>query len=386
MRLRMRSALMRLPDNVVKRTCHCVMALASMLASALYAAPSLPANSLSPTFAVLAGTLSVPFGETQTQRLFEGIEREGDIAFIVYTGGIKSATESCHDQLYEQRQTFLGKSRIPLILIPGQHDWSNCDTQQAGAYDPVERLDFMRQTIFADTVSLGQNPLPLIRESEIARFRPYRENVRWTQDDIIFIGLNAPSPNNRYLTAGGRNGEFEDRVIANAFWIDHAVEYAKRRHARALVIVIEGDPQFERQERTKHLTWFSFNRPRTRDGFHEFKQNLVKAALAFQQTILLIHPSATRLPTDFRIDHPLRGNKGEVINNLTRIAIAPHPHLLQWLRITVKSREQLSFQISVQTETPPSPPALHATPHHDTPLPPIPEISTLPALPESRPP
>ena len=37
------------------------------------------------------------------------------------------------------------------------------------------------------------------------------------RDDIVTSSLNAPAPNNHYLTAGGRNGEFEDRIIANGF-------------------------------------------------------------------------------------------------------------------------------------------------------------------------
>ncbi|MET5013257.1 hypothetical protein AAHH80_40210, partial [Burkholderia pseudomallei] len=74
----------------------------------------------------------------------------------------------------------------------------------------------------------------------------YRLNVRWILYDTVFIGLNAPAPINRYLTAVGRNGEFEDLAIANAFWIDHAAEYAKRRKARALEVFLEADPQLNR--------------------------------------------------------------------------------------------------------------------------------------------
>ena len=49
--------------------------------------------------------------------------------------------------------------------------------------------------------------------------------------------------------------QFEDRIIANGFWIDHAAEYAKRREARAMVVMFEGDPQFERYERAERFAW-----------------------------------------------------------------------------------------------------------------------------------
>ncbi len=62
----------------------------------------------------------------------------------------------------------------------------------AGGYDPVERLDFVRQLFFPDAHSLGQSPLTLARESDVARFRTYREIVRWQDQGVAFIGLNVP--------------------------------------------------------------------------------------------------------------------------------------------------------------------------------------------------
>ncbi|MCW0111406.1 hypothetical protein OIV71_32780, partial [Burkholderia pseudomallei] len=164
-------------------------------------------------------------------------------SFTVDEGNLKRPKEACRNQLYEQPNVLFTASRVPIVLLPGQYDWAACGTGDAGAYDPVERLDFLRQNVFTEPASPGANSMPLTRESEVPRFRPYRENVRWVRDATVFIGLNAPGPNNRYLTAGGRNGEFEDRAIANAFWIDHAAEYTKRRKARALVVFLEGDPQ-----------------------------------------------------------------------------------------------------------------------------------------------
>ena len=64
-------------------------------------------------------------------------------------------------------------------MLLGQHDWADCGLAHGGTYDPVERLDFVRQLFFADASSLGQNPLTLSRESDVARFRTFREIVRW---------------------------------------------------------------------------------------------------------------------------------------------------------------------------------------------------------------
>jgi hypothetical protein len=299
------------------------------------------------TFAVIAGTLQSAADEAPTQRLIDAIGRERDMSFIVYDGNLKGGKEACRDTLYERRQALLEAARPALVFIPGQHDWTDCGTAEAGGFDPVERLDQLRQTLFADSSSMGQNPLALTRESEVSRFRPYRENVRWQLDDTVFIGLNAPGANNHYLTAGGRNGEFEDRVIANAFWIEHAAEYAKRREARAIVVFIQGDPDPERYERPDRFAWLRFARNSRRDGFLELKRSLVKAAEIFRGPILLIHNDDQRPAGGFLIDQPLRNDKGDVVTNLTRIAFAPRDRLDEWLQIEADLSRRPPFRVSV---------------------------------------
>ena len=125
------------------------------------------------------------------------------------------------------------RSRKPLFLLPGQHDWADCGRRKQVATTRSSGSTCCDKLFCRRYTRSGQTPFPLTRESEVARFRPFRENVRWQADGIVFVGLNAPSPNNHYLSAGGRNGEFEDRVIANTFWLEHAAEFAKRRGTRA---------------------------------------------------------------------------------------------------------------------------------------------------------
>ncbi|CAB3803210.1 hypothetical protein LMG28614_05764 [Paraburkholderia ultramafica] len=309
-----------------------------------------PASAAAPrfTFAVIANTMHSSADEATTQRLIEAISREREVSFIVYNGNLKGPKEACRDTLYERRQALLETSRPPLFFIPGQHDWADCGTAEAGGFDPVERLDLLRQTLFADATSMGQNPIALTRESEVSRFRPFRENVRWQAGDIVFVGLNAPSPNNHYLTAGGRNGEFEDRVVANAFWLEHAGEYAKRRDARAVVVFIQGDPDPERYERPDRFAWLRFAHSPRRDGFLEFKRSLVKLAQIFHGPVLVIHCNDEHTSGGFVIDQPLRNDKGMLVTNLTRVALAPHDRLNQWIQIEAELGRKPPFRVSVR--------------------------------------
>ena len=328
-----------------RRTLCAALAFALILATG--AAARAQAAPVRYTFAVIADTLQSPADEASTQRLIDAIGRDRDMSFIVYDGNLKGAKETCGDTLYDRRQSLLEAARPALIFIPGQHDWTDCGIAAAGGFDPVERLDQLRQTIFADTSSLGQNPLALTRESEVSRFRPYRENVRWQLGDTVFIGLNVPGSNNHYLSAGGRNGEFEDRVIANAFWLEHAAEYAKRREARAIVVFIQGDPDPERYERPDRFAWLRFGRNSRRDGFLELKRSFVKAAQIFHGPIVLIHNDDGRPAGGFTIDQPLRNDKGEVVTNLTRIAFAPHDRLDEWLQIDADLSRRPPFRVSM---------------------------------------
>jgi hypothetical protein len=340
--------------------------LHALAAACVWSAPA-HAEASRFAFAVVSDTMHSPADEAATQRLLEAIGREREVRFIVYDGNLKGPKETCRDALFERRHALLDSSRTALFFIPGQHDWVDCGTVEAGGFDPVERLDQLRQTLFADPTSMGQNPIALTRESEVSRFRPYRANVRWIANDkggdIVFIGLNAPGPNNHYLSAGGRNGEFEDRVIANAFWLEHAAEYAKRRNARAIVVFIQGDFDPERYERPERFAWLHFARSSRRDGFLEFKRSLVKLAQIFPGPVVVVHADDERAAGGFVIDQPLRNDKGMVVTNLTRIAFAPRDRLNQWIQIEADFGRKPPFRVSVrdvprQMPLPATPPVL----------------------------
>jgi hypothetical protein len=334
-------------------------------------------------FSVVANVVTSQRDEPAAQRLIDAIGLDPQNAFVVYDGNLKGAHEVCADSLYEQRRAMLAASRAPLVFVPGQQDWVSCGASGSGAYDPVERLDLLRQTFFSDPATLGQNPLALTRESEVPRFRPYRENVRWQFGDTVFVAMNVPDGNNHFLNAGGRNGEFEDRVIANGFWLEHAAEYAKRRNARAIVIFIQADPLPEREERSDRFAWLRFGH-RTRDGYIEFRRSLVKLAETFRGPIVVIHTADAKLARGFAIDQPLRNEKGVRVANVTRIAFALHDPLAQWLQFDVDMTKRTPLRVSVRDvpkHLPLLPPPLPDS-KAPSPQPEMPEVSSMPDVTE----
>lgn len=297
-------------------------------------------------FAVIAGLPPSLSSDAATRALLDMLRRTPRLQFAVWDGALRRSGEPCVDALFAARRTLLDTSPIPLVVIPGRHDWEDCDSQPAGGFDPVERLDFVRQTFFDQPHSLGNRAMHVVRQSDLPRFRQYRENLRWETGRIAFVTLNVPDGNNHYSSAGGRNGEFEDRAVANAFWLRHAGEYAKRRKLKAIGVLIDADPHFERYEQRERFAWLRWGRGLPRDGYVEFKRTLVELSRSFSGAVVLIHNASHDTLPCVQIDQPLHDDRGKRVKNFTRIAIARAGRHPQWLDIRAEPAHWPVFHVS----------------------------------------
>jgi hypothetical protein len=252
------------------------------------------------SFAVLANLPSSMTNEHDTQAMLQWIAEVGQVHFIVDLGNVRGPDESCGNALFARRQALLNATPSPVIFVPGMRDWVDCARPGAGSFDPIERLDAVRDLFLSGNLSLGSPAMRVIRQSELPAFTPYRENMRWIDDGVVFATLNVPGGNNHFVDGGGRNGEYEDREVANRNWIDHAVIDAQRRHARGLVFLFEGDPGFASRaaqaaaQRIGGSHWAEpfdwwFRRPRERDGYASLRRDLLRAVARFDGPVLIIH-------------------------------------------------------------------------------------------------
>ncbi|ALS62520.1 hypothetical protein AT302_24720 [Pandoraea norimbergensis] len=328
------------------------------------AAPKLPSFE----FAVLGNT---PFGNTEVPVVRSVLATIGDgpAAFVVHAGNFKGPTESCRDELITERIGLLSSSPKPLIYVPGANDWADCQRATDGSYNPIERLDFLRDRAFGNDDVLGPGPVghaqfDLTRQSDMARFRQYHENVRWFYRGIVFVGLNLPGNNNNYRSAGGRNGEFEDRVIATRVWLQHALVYAQQKDAQGMVIVVQADPEFEPMRGGGLRGMFSDrNERRGVDGYKDFRVQLQKLASRFKAPILLIDSGKT-----MHITQPLRDVHGAVVKSFTQVSTYGTPTVNRWVRVRVDPGTAQVFSVdgvmlpansaaaSAQKNTGPTPP------------------------------
>ncbi|MGO4328378.1 hypothetical protein AB4Z48_24915 [Cupriavidus sp. 2TAF22] len=268
--------------------------------------------------ALIADQPQWPAAEDGTTRLLEyAAARRLDM--VVHLGGIKGDTESCGDALLTARQRLLDQSPLPLVYLPGETDWAECQRAVNGHFDPVERLNRLRELFYPADTTLGQRVVPLMRQSDQATFRSFRENVRWSAGGVLLVALNLPGDNNHYRSEGGRNGEFEDRREANRQWLARAFSLAQQQNLPGIVVLAHADPQFGNgwEQRGKPSLFDGFLRRRARDGFQEYKRQLRDLATRYRGQVLLVHTGQG----GFGIDTPLKDAGGKVLRNVTRVVL-----------------------------------------------------------------
>lgn len=200
----------------------------ALLGAALCAAPATRAQD-SFNFGVIGHSFSGNPDEGVLRRALDQSDAD-NLAFVV-VNGIKSAAEPCSDALYSARRDLLNEAENGVIVSLAASDWVGCRNKNGSV--AIERLNRVRDLFFPDEFSFGASKVPLFRQSVTPKFRSYTENARWEFGDVLFATVNLPAANNHFLQDGGRNSEFEDRLIANKDWLRRVFTFAAQKNWRA---------------------------------------------------------------------------------------------------------------------------------------------------------
>ena len=256
--------------------------------------------------------------------------------FVMHFDASNGKGASCTDAALASRKAVLDTSPKPVVPVAGAGDWSVCAALRA---NPIERLNRLREITFGADQSLGQTRLPWVRQSTMPRYHRYNENLRWQSGPISFVVLDVPDNNNNFRFGAGRNGEFEERVVANRIWLERAFRFAAEHRMRGIVIAIDADPHFETPLR------HSDARTRERDGYYEFKIALRDSISRFPGHVLLVQGHAPHGAASAVRDHPLRDISGRALVNFTRIAAFGTSDTNRWVRINVDPARSPLFNI-----------------------------------------
>ncbi|EJN03823.1 hypothetical protein [Herbaspirillum sp. YR522] len=256
------------------------MSITRLLTIALFACAATPALAAPQDFAF--AVIGHAQGSTDGAALLQKSIAETDtdnLAFVV-VNGVKSPTEACDDGLYAQRREIVSHAQNGVIMSLAASDWLNCNARGQKT-STTERLTQVREQFHTGEFSLGASKLPLLRQSLTAKFRSYAENTRWEVGNVLFATINLPAANNHFLLDGGRNNEFEDRLIANRNWLQHLFAFAALKKVGAIVFFADGN-LFSTPPRR------SFFRTQ-RDGFSEIRRSFSDFSGRFPGRVLMVH-------------------------------------------------------------------------------------------------
>lgn len=304
----------------------CAVMTAAMLAT--LAAPALAFD-----FALIGDT---PYNPEDSLALLRMIPRinSADVAFVLHAGDIKSGSQSCSDEVLETRLRMFEKFTHPMILVPGDNDWTDCHRQGAGAWAPLERLARLRALFFLPPGKvLGTGRMKVESQGADAAYAEFPENVRWQRDGVHFATLHIVGSSNGLRSFATRTTADDDevarRTAASLDWMRLAFERATADKAPGLLLAIHANPGFE----AYHDSTF-------RAAFASFREALVPLVMAYDRPVMLIHGDSHY----FRIDKPLKGPSGRRLDLFTRVETfgVPHNH---WLRVRVDPADPMVFRV-----------------------------------------
>ena len=273
---------------------------------------------------------------------------QSDIAFSLYDGDIKDGSSKCTDDIYASALTMFGQLNKPLVYVPGDNEWTDCHRLNNGGYDGLERLAYLRKTMFPTASSLGKRQMPLIHQGPPGE--KFVENTRFSHRGIVFATFNVPGSNNNKIldekdcsnksarTAAqceASNAEYAERDAANLQWLQQAFQNAKGQKARGLVVVFQGDPGFDLPETADK----DESQAPSVSGYRNFIKAVVLETEQFPGQVLLVHGDTHF----FKLDKPLY-SPSRLLPNLTRLQTFGSPHI-HWVRVTVDAKNANVFTV-----------------------------------------
>lgn len=253
-------------------------------------------------------------------------------SFSLFIGDTKSGSTPCTNEYNQIIKSYFNQFTSPLIYSIGDNEWTDCHRTLAGSYDPIERLEAIRNTFFKTKKSLGKRQLELIRQADIDnKFNKYVENSYWIQNNFLFVNLHIPGSNNNYEQSTGSKKEFEDRNQANISWITNAFKLATDKNLLGIIFFYQAD-MFYKTEQATDLG----------SGYRDSLYILSTYSGNFKKPILLIHGDSHRLI----IDQPLKSvNQKHIIENVLRLQVMGADQV-QAVEISVDSSQEQPFSFT----------------------------------------
>jgi hypothetical protein len=238
------------------------------------------------TIAILADT---PYGQAQLDQFqvqIDAVNNDPDVDTVIHLGDTKSGGTSCDDAYLDLVRSGFQLFDDPLYYTPGDNEWTDCHRDSNGDFNPIDRLEYIRDTYYRPNLgqSLSSGPgLVAIQSQE------FPENQTWFQSGaqiglIHIVGSNNGlrpwelGANDEDLP-GDRVDEVEARTEAAIEWIDRIFDDAESANAAGVLLLIHAD------------MWgvFEFSGGDDMSGFTPIVERLAVRTTAYGKPVLLVN-------------------------------------------------------------------------------------------------
>jgi hypothetical protein len=228
-------------------------------------------------------------------------------------GDFKSGREVCSENLMRQRLELLSSFKRALFLTPGDNEWLDCHRAMTGGWNPIERLEKLRELAYSKDFSLGKQALAVQSQRALG----FPENQRWEAvaegRPVLFASFNIPG--SRDGRAGGSTADqIHERHDKNLSWLEETMTLAQRREAPIVVLAAHADIEFVHNG--IYAPWVA---------------HLGRISRQFSGEILYLHGDSHR----FAHDRPLYDSKGPIAN-FTRVECYGSPFSQYWVQIDIR--------------------------------------------------
>jgi len=286
-------------------------------------------------FAVMGDTPYNAREERAFVAMIARLDRE-PIAFAIHVGDIKAGGNApCADEVFLRRKADFERSAHPIVLTPGDNDWTDCRRASNGAMDPIERLARLREIFFAGAFALGREKLATRAQTQcIAPPIPgcgcaaHPENRSWVRSGVVFATVNVPGSNDNVGYDAANDAEARCRGEANREWLEEAARLAQQPDARGLVVALQADP------------WAAKT-----SVYAPLLAHVAAIARRLGKPVLFVHGDTHA----YRLDNPFRDAAGAPIDNLTRLETYGSP-FVGWVEVTVDPADPALFRFQPHLE------------------------------------
>lgn len=313
------------------------------------------------SFGVIGDTPYTKVQEREYQNVLKALNT-AELAFVVHVGDVQFdarpynqnpaiASMPCVEESYKAIYDSFQSVRHPLILTPGDNDWTDCWPLKAKKVDPLELLAGIRSRFYPEGRSLGQRTMAVTNQSADPAFAKFRENLRWEMGGVTFVTVHIVGSNDNFGRTAEMDAEHLERKAANIAWPKRSFALAKSAGSRGMVILTQANPGFENfwplPAKTRYFIPFiprGQALPSPKSAFGDYIASLAAELEDFDKPVLFVHGD-THL---FRIDKPLYSAKsGNLFENFTRVETFGWPDS-HWVRIEIDPADPQLFIVVPQ--------------------------------------